>query len=150
MTLNFDLLGDPIPENWGRRGRPQHIPTQENRSKIRLLLAFGWTAERIAAALRITRPTLRKHYSSELRQRDEARDALKAAHLMMVFKAADAGNVGAMKQLGQLIERDELDPGRLAARRRQAEKPEKLGKKAEAELAARSAHEGTEWGKLLN
>src|SRR5690606_19757844 len=112
--------------------------------------AFGWTTERIAAALRITRPTLRKHYSSELRHRDEARDALKAAHLMMVYTAADAGNVGAMKQLGQLIERDELDPARLAARRRLAEKPEKLGKKAEAELAARSAHGGTEWGKLLN
>jgi hypothetical protein len=149
MALNFDLLGDPIPENWGRRGRPQHVPTQENRSKIRLLLGFGWTAERIARALRVSKPTLRKHYFAELRHADEARDALKAAHLMMVYRQADAGNVGAIKELGRLIERDELE--RIPQRRRAEEpKPEKLGKKEAADLAARSAHEGTEWGALLN
>lgn len=149
MTLNFDLLGDPIPENWGRRGRPQHIPTQENRSKIRLLLGFGWTVERIARALRVSKPTLRKHYFAELRHADEARDALKGAHLMMLYREADKGNVGAIKELGRMIERDELDQ---ISRRRRAEEPkeEKLGKKAAAEAAARSAHEGTEWSTLLN
>ena len=36
----FDLVGDPIPEGWGKRGRPAHIPTHENRNRISLLLAF--------------------------------------------------------------------------------------------------------------
>lgn len=40
----FDLLGDPIPEGFGKRGRPEHIPTVENRNKVRLLLALGWAA----------------------------------------------------------------------------------------------------------
>lgn len=147
--LSFDLLGDPIPENWGKRGRPPHIPTQENRSKVRLLLGLGWTKQRIARALRITQDTLRKHYFVELRQRDEARDALKAAHLMMLYRAADAGNVGAMKELGRIIEMDDL--ARMPQRPRRGEpKPERLGKKAEAERAAQSAHEDSGWGPLLN
>ncbi len=39
MTGDFGLLGDPIPETWGKRGRPPHRPTENNRNKIRLLLA---------------------------------------------------------------------------------------------------------------
>ncbi len=58
----FDLLGDPIPENRGRRGRPPHISTERNRYNIKLLLALWWTSTRIAQALRITRATLRKYY----------------------------------------------------------------------------------------
>jgi hypothetical protein len=144
-----DLLGDPIPANWGKRGRPPHIPTDQNRNKIRLLLAFGWTNKRIAQALRVTSVTLRKHYFADLRQRDEARPALEAARISMVYKAAATGNVGAMKELGRLIEKDELDriPRRPQA---SAPKPPKLGKKDEADLAARSGHEGTEWSDLLN
>jgi hypothetical protein len=41
--------------------------------KTNMLLAFGWNNERIARALHITPPSLRKHYFSELRYRDEAR-----------------------------------------------------------------------------
>ena len=63
MTGDFqgccDLLGDPIPENWGKRGRPPHIPTERNRNKIRLLLALGWTKARITRALRIIGKTSR-------------------------------------------------------------------------------------------
>ena len=69
MTVEFDLLSDPIPENFGKRGRPPHILTPENRNKVRLLLPFDWTDSRIAQALRITGATLRKHYFRELRQR---------------------------------------------------------------------------------
>ena len=47
MAEVFDLLGDPIPERWGKRGRPPHIPIERNRNKIRLLLALGWTNLRI-------------------------------------------------------------------------------------------------------
>jgi hypothetical protein len=143
----YDLLGDPIPENWGGKGRPAHIPREENRNRIRLLLAFGWTKKRIAQALRITLPTLRKHYSSDLRARDEARPALEAQRLQMVYDQARAGNVGAIKELGRLIERDELH--RALPRPATDEAPDKLGKKERAARDAIDGHEGTGWDSLL-
>jgi hypothetical protein len=75
----FDLFGDPVPANWGERGRPEHIPTQKNRNRVSMLVALGWSVARIAAALFVTQPTLRKHYFSELKYRDVARDRLEAA-----------------------------------------------------------------------
>ena len=62
MTGCFDLLGGPIPENWGKCGRPPHILTERNRNKFTLLLALGRTNTRIARALGITGATLRKYY----------------------------------------------------------------------------------------
>ena len=44
----FDLFGDPIPENWGKRGRPQHIPTLKNRAKS----ADCWYSAGTTSALR--------------------------------------------------------------------------------------------------
>ena len=70
MIGNFGLLGDPIPETWGKRGRPPRIPTENIRNKMRLLLALGWTNTRIARVLRITGATRRKYYFRQLRQRD--------------------------------------------------------------------------------
>jgi hypothetical protein len=144
MAQEFDLLGDPIPENWGKRGRPAHIPTHQNRNKIRVLLAFGWSNKEIAKALRITTETMRKHYSVELRQRDEARPALKAKAVMMIFDAAESGNVAAMKELQRLIEQDDIN--RAPAR---PPREPRLGKKEAADLAAQDGHEDTGWGELV-
>jgi len=94
----FDLLGDPIPPNFGRRGRPPHIPTKENSNKIMLLLAQGWTDARIAGALGITVPTLKKHYFSVLKARDVARDRVEAIGLISLWNMGRAGNVAAMKE----------------------------------------------------
>jgi hypothetical protein len=148
MEQIFDLLGDPIPENFGRRGRPAHIPTQENRNKVRLLLAFGWTDPRIAQALRITTPTLRKHYFRELRHREEARPALEASALMMVYKSAAEGNASAQKELLRLIDRLNMTAAEQAINDRQQgdERAARLGKKEAAALAAQSAGEGSDWG----
>ena len=142
----FDLLGDPVPENWLKRGRPPHIPIQENRNKVRLLLAFDWSDQRIARALRITAETLRKHYFVELRQRDEARAALEANAKMMVYRAAVGGNVGAMKMLVGMIDKHDLTRPRPP----QKTKPETLGKKALADLAAQDIDPGNAWAPLLN
>jgi len=94
----FDLLGDPIPVNWGKRGRPPHIPTPENRNKIMLLLAQGWTDARIAGALGITVPTLKKHYFSVLKARDVARDRVESIGLLSLWNMGREGNVAAMKE----------------------------------------------------
>jgi hypothetical protein len=47
MKHNLDLFGDPVPPNHGRRSRPAHIATRENRNKVLMLLALGWTNGRI-------------------------------------------------------------------------------------------------------
>jgi hypothetical protein len=147
MTENLDLLGDPIPENFGGRGRPPHIPTKENRNKVRLLLAFGWTNPRIARALRIAGATLRRHYFPELRQRDEAREQLEANHKYAIYRAAMGGNVGALKELGRLIDRDSFGRTMEDIERAQREpRAPELGKKERAARAAETAGEGTDWG----
>lgn len=94
----FDLLGDPIPPNRGKRGRPQHVPTKENGNKIMLLLAQGWTDIRIAAAIGITVPTLKRHYFSVLKKRDAARDRVEAIGLLTLWNLGREGNVAAMKE----------------------------------------------------
>ncbi|MFT4129953.1 hypothetical protein [Labrys sp. (in: a-proteobacteria)] len=94
----FDLLGDPIPPNHGKRGRPQHVPTKENSNKIMLLLAQGWPDARIAGAMGITVPTLKKHYFSLLRSRDVARDRVEAIGLLTYWNQGREGNVAAMKE----------------------------------------------------
>jgi hypothetical protein len=40
--------------------QPEHVPTQEKRNLVNLLLGAGWSNERIAATLRITLPAFRK------------------------------------------------------------------------------------------
>lgn len=154
MTQIFDLFGDPVPHNHGRRGRPQHIPTNENRRKVSMMLARGWSNERIAAVLRCTLPTLRKHYFSELKFRDVARDRIEAALAMRVWDQVEAGNVGAMRLFDRLMEKNDIAVGHASFYHGQRaptaapaeEKPERLGKKELANQAAQTAGEGSEWG----
>lgn len=145
---DFDLLGDPIPEGHGRRGRPPHMPTDENRRKVMLLAAFDKNEEQIAAALSITPPTLRKHYFRELRARLEARHRLEGKLLAALVKEVDAGNVSAMDKLFKRLDRHDLATGATSQPMRQA-KPPKKGKKEAAVEAAHTAHEGSPWGNLL-
>lgn len=150
---DFDLLGDPIPEGHGGRGRPAHVRTERNRSKVILLLAQGWAPPRIARALGITPPTLKKHYFRELAVREEALDRLKAGHLALLWDQAKAGNVAALKEIGKAIDRiDAASFGALANEDRDEEdEPEDmltvpLGKKEKANAAARTAGQGSGWG----
>ncbi|UWQ77365.1 resolvase [Leisingera sp. M658] len=135
----FDLFGDPVRQSNGRRGRPKHVPSQENRNKVIVLLAMGWSNERIAGALHVSQPTLRTYYFSELKARDIQRDRLDAHRLMLAMEEANKGNVGAMRLLDQLISKSDLalTTGRLGdAQRKAAAKPETPGKKAQEKLNA--------------
>lgn len=91
----------------GRRGRPPHVPTVENVNKIKMLLAFGWSNSRIANALCITEPTLRRHYFSVLKVRAIARDALDARRAELLWAQVERGNVGAMKAFDRMIEEND-------------------------------------------
>lgn len=156
MPENFDLLGDPIPEGFGKRGRPPHLPTQKNRNKVMLLQALDWSAERIAKALGITTPTLRKHYFRELRARAEARQRVEGALLARLWEKVDAGDVGAMKAFRQVLDRHDLVNGHAAFAGTEIPrplpapaKPERLGKKEQAVADAATAGAGTAWGEDL-
>ena len=153
MSQIFDLFGDPVPANWGERGRPEHIVTQQNRNRVSMLVALGWSNKRIAAALFVTQPTLRKHYFSELRFRDVARDRLNAELAMKLWEQVQTGNVGGIKEFQKLLERNDLMQYGQTSQPRKADgkplKQVKLGKKEEALLAAQQPDTGTPLGELM-
>ncbi len=142
MTANFDLFGNEWVDCPKKRGRPEHVVTVRSRNRVSMLLALGWAPPRIAAALGVTPPTLRKHYFFELRQRDVARDRLELRRIELAWELAEAGNVGALKEFGRLLDRND----QMEAERSMSSQPEKsrrddqsggrLGKKVlDAQLA---------------
>ncbi len=116
------LFGWPAMPWKGARGRPPHVATEENINKVKLLMALDWTVERIANALGITQPTLRRHYISVLKLRALARDALDARRAELLWQQVEKGNVGAMKQFGLMVEEaDRRSKSRLAAEQEEEE-----------------------------
>ncbi len=126
-----------------RRGRPEHEPTEETRLKVRVLKAGAMSQLAIAEAIGISEPTLRKHYSSEL---DQGGAIVTAEVLMARYRAAMGGSVPAQNKLLELA--GTLPPNKMGRPPSTKAEPA-LGKKAEAELAAQDAHEGTGWADLV-
>ncbi len=137
----LDLFGDLVTLPSGRRGRPAHVASQENRNKVMVLLAMGWSNERISNAIRCSLPTLRKHYFSELKVRAIQRDRLDAWRLMCAQKLADEGNVAALKELGRLIEKNDqvLAQVRIDGDRESPPEGKKTRANADAEKLTRNA-----------
>ena len=112
----------------------------------------GGTNERIAATLYITQPTLRKHYFSELKFRDVARDRLVAGMMTKHWELFMAGNVAAGKEFRDLLKENDL---MLYGQTVQPQKPPlapkepKLGKKEQALLAAQQPDIGSTLGELM-
>jgi hypothetical protein len=105
-----------------------------------MLVALGWANPRIANALAISLPTLRKNYFHELKARDVSRDQLEARRLELAWDLAEAGNVGAFKEFGKLMERnDRMEIERELSVVPKVEKQppaERVGKKVAAERRA--------------
>lgn len=115
MSENLDLLGDPIPDGFGRRGRPVHRTTDEKRRVVIQLQAFGWSHEKIAAALSITPPTLRKNYFRELRAKVEARARVEAVLLEALMTKAMTGDASAIDKYFKRLDRyDQKETERIA------------------------------------
>lgn len=130
----FDLFGNPYVEKPNSRGRPAHIVTKKNRNRVSMLVALGWSNTRISAAMEVTLPTLHKYYFYELRQRGVARDKLDVRRLELAWELAEKGNVGAFKEFGKLLERNdrmEIEREMASAEKKheQPETKERLGKK---------------------
>lgn len=147
MAGDFNLFGEQLPANHGQRGKPQHVATDENRNKVMILQAAGWTVYRIAAALGISQPTLREHYPSELALRKKAMDLLKATKFAMLFDKMKSGSVPAHKEFDRLMTKELLDMGARKMSKAPKEKP--VGKKAAAKASAPTAHEDTDWADIV-
>jgi hypothetical protein len=152
MSEVFDLFGDPVPKNWGERGRPEHVASQQNRNRVSLLVALGWSNARIASALFVTQPTLRKHYFSELKYRQVARDRLVSQVGIKLLDGVNAGNVSAIREFQKYLERNDLmeyGQTRQTPKAKTARGAEKVGKKAAALAAAHQPDAGTPMGELM-
>lgn len=150
MAEEFDLFGMPILPRGETRGRPQHVASLENRNRVNMLLALGWSNERIAAALCITPPTLRRHYFSELKYREVARDRLNMRRAEQFWREAEKGNVGAMKAFGEFLKTSDLmEFGQTTRPPAATPKPEKLGKKEAALAAAKQPDAASPLGQLM-
>lgn len=143
----LNLFGEPVYARAGKRGRPRFERTEENARKVSMLLACGWTNDRIAkvivdprTGLAISVPTLKRYFRAELIERDAARDRLEARRLMRVWEQADKGNVGAERVLAQLLDRqDRMEIERKLSERPKQQAADKLGKKQIDKLRARDA-----------
>jgi hypothetical protein len=140
----IDLFGNPVVDARRGVGRPSHNVTPKTRNRVKMLVALGWANPRIANALAISLPTLRKNYFQELKARDAARDQMDARRLELAWELAEGGNVGAFKEFGRLLERnDRMEVEReLGSAPKKDEKPspsERLGKKQLDEIRARDA-----------
>jgi biotin operon repressor len=123
-------------------GRPPLKPTRLQRQDVRLFKADGWSDERIARRLGLSRTTLLKHFGHEL---SNGADEERQAALRLLKKAASKLNIGAIREYlklsgaGSAVERSLGQPDR-------SEPGPKPGKKELARELALHAHEDSEWG----
>ncbi|TWI29727.1 hypothetical protein IQ24_03544 [Paracoccus sulfuroxidans] len=116
-------------------------------------LSKGWSNERIAKALKVGLSTLKRNFGPVLSARDVLPDRLELAIFSTtVRKAIEKGDMGAVRQLRQMIEEDSR---RLSTRRfddaqeraKVAARAKPMGKKEAAQMAAETAGgEGSLWG----
>ena len=142
MAQDFDLWGDPIPEKPETRGRPEHEPTAEKRLRVAVLRAINQTHTEIAAALGISEPTLRRHYSAELKGGLAQK---RAEVLIRLWHEVEAGNVSAIKEFLRQVDKSDL----AGPRAPRPAKPPRLGKKAQAIVDAATPDPTTSMGELM-
>lgn len=80
-----------------KNGRPPYEPNDKDRTMVRLLCAGGITQDRIAEAVGISEPTLRKHYKAELLIGKAQMDALAVATLGKAMQRGGKEAVAAAK-----------------------------------------------------
>lgn len=137
----FDLFGQPVRSGYGMKGRPPYVPTDRDRNKIKLLLALGWSNTRVANGLGISLATLKRYFRAELKVKDAMRDQLDARRFEIVMEQANAGNVGALRELSRMLDRnDQMEVERqMATSPRPLQQQERLGKKVIDEQRAMDA-----------
>ena len=157
MDQNFDLFGLPVDPASGQPGRPRKVATEKDRNKIKLLMAQGWTVDRMAPVVRMSGPTFRRNFFHELKERDAMRDRLYARRLELLMALGEAGNVAALKELGKMLETSDrlyAEAELVKAQRQNGsfrldDEPAR-GKKDQAKAAALHAELDPTWGNDLS
>lgn len=133
-----------------RTGRPKYEPTAKDRRQVATMSGLGLRHWEIAQVVGISLPTLRKHFAAEL-ETGRIKATLKvAASLYRMATNRDKPSASAAifwlraRADWSVPQHAPADPPPAPARR---EPP--VGKKAQAEQAALSAADGTEWASLL-
>ncbi|MGI3169995.1 resolvase [Pseudooceanicola sp. C21-150M6] len=155
--IGHTLFGEPVYRVRRKRGRPPFEWTEENSHKVSMLLAMGWGNERIAGCIvdprtgkTISTPTLKRYFRSELAIRDQARDQLFTRQMMALAELGFGGNVGALRELQRMVEKNDLAliTGKINAAQERRRPEEKLGKKEQARRDAGkvAAGGGDAWG----
>lgn len=126
-------------------GRPRFTPTDEQREKVQLRKAVGWSHLKIAAELGISKPTLEQCFAEELasgaaRKQGEALDRL--------WKLAET-NVAALKAVKALMLEVPGEDGENKPPSRPV-RSIKLGKKEIASIAAKNPDESSPLGRLIS
>src|SRR5512139_189646 len=107
-------------------------PNKRMRDKVMLLVGSGMGEVQIASVLNVSRGTLRTHFAEELAN---GRARKQEENLERLQKAADAGNVTAMKVLLAVFAGKEPGPVAYVSKKKQAE-----------EAAKNAGGEHSEWG----
>lgn len=133
-----------------KRGRPAFKPSAAHRRTVEEMKSCGESENVIARSLKIDADTLRKHFSVELQDGLSNR---RREVIGLLYKSARTGNVTAQKRLeemtrvaGAAAEFEEGKPNSTQPAARPAARKPRLGKKEEADIAAQSAGEDSEWG----
>lgn len=142
-----DLLGDPWTPPRDPRGRKRHKRMPQIAEKIALLRASDMSVEDIAARVGVSEPTLRKYYFREL---SSGPALAKALIVEAMYEKAKSGNVSAARFIREEFSKGETAPPVTRQPTLRETKPQPLGKKAQADADAVTAHEDTGWGPLLN
>ena len=121
-----------------RGGRPSHTPTDENKRMVEVLSGYGIPTEKIAFVLEIDRKTVEKHYRSQLQRGAAMVEARLIGNLLRISGGTDGTALKAiMFSLNCRFGWSQYAPA-------------PLGKKADADLQAQTAHEESDWSGLVN
>lgn len=127
--------------------RPDHKPTVASRRRVEIAAGAGMPHEGIAQALKIDAKTLRKHYAVELAS---GANVKRMQVLESLFAQARKGSTSAARAyLAHVPKFDVLPVAGSGAEGAPVPKPEKLGKKQQAQLDAVGAEAGSGWDGLL-
>lgn len=126
-------------------GRKPHNATPQRRKLVQVLAGYGIPTKAIAQVLGISTATLYQHYRQEIDQGAAMVEAQLVGNLLRMSNGRDATALRAI--IFSLQSRFGWSPYTVGSG---AGKDEPLGKKAAANEAALTAHEGTEWSQLVN
>jgi len=135
--LDVDLFGEPVLARRNGPGRPEVFWSREGSDRVLLCFARGLTIKEAAEVAGMSQPTFRRVFFSECRKRKLARVKLEMLQLVRLNDQAAAGNVSAERELARRLDQLRMRDSATAQASAAPTKEPKLGKKAEADRAAR-------------